>query len=281
VLSGTGTRPRGDNRDAANQPAVAATPGRVLSEFEHLLRDGGRPVCTHLAIAERSFFAWFANENHSSSTVHAQLRAGMGMCPAHSRRLVDQIGAGPIMTIVTREALAGALERMRGESRAGSCPACSSRAASSEYVNHLAIDALQGAGEAGLYREHVGVCLPRLRQLAPIADASTAKLVVERLLESLADSNRTAFVEVLAGADDDAPRRAAWRAELPEKLAARSTLEGLSEQLALEACPICLAGGGRASAATSSGSSSAVVTTIRRSAPIPATSARCTCRTSR
>jgi hypothetical protein len=215
----------------------------VLSEFEHLLRDGGCPVCTHLANAERSFFSWFANENHSSATVHAQLRAGMGMCPAHSRGLVDQIGAGPIMSIVMREALAGAREQIRGESRARSCPACDSLAASSEYVNHLAIDSLRRAGHARLYREHVGVCLPHLLQWAPIADPPITRLIVERLLESLADSDRTAFVEVLAGADDDAPRRAAWRAELPEQLAARSTLEGLYEQLGLEACPVCLAGG--------------------------------------
>jgi len=198
------TRPRRSDRDATNQVAVAAVPGRVLSEFEHLLRDGGCPVCAHLAIAERRFFAWFANENHSSATVHAQLRASMGMCPPHSRSLVDQIGAGPIMTIVAREALTGALERIRGESRAGSCPACTSYAASSEYVNHLIIDALHRAGEARLYRQHVGVCLPHLLQLVPIADSSTANLVVERLAESLADSNQTAFVEVLAGADDDA-----------------------------------------------------------------------------
>src|ERR1039458_5425136 len=114
-------------------PASAPRTRRVLTEFEHLLRRGGCPACTYLAQAESSFFSWFRNENYSSAEVQAQLRAGMGMCPVHSRRLVDEFGAGPITTVVAREALAGAVEHIRSEAHLGSCAACDMLAGSSEY----------------------------------------------------------------------------------------------------------------------------------------------------
>jgi hypothetical protein len=215
----------------------------VLTEFEHLLRRGGCPACTYLARAESSFFSWFRNENYSSAEVQAQLRAGMGMCPVHSRRLVDEFGAGPITTVVAREALAGALEHIRGEAHLGSCAACDMLAGSSEYFNHLVIDALHGVNGARRYREHAGMCLPHFLGLAPMADTAILTLVGERLLTSLGTSDGPGLDSLLAGADDDARRRLAWRERLPEPRAAGSTVEGLCEQLDTATCPVCLSAG--------------------------------------
>ena len=53
----------------------------LLSEFEHLLSDPGCPACTSLAEAERSYFAWFGSENHTSPAVQSQLTSRNGDVP--------------------------------------------------------------------------------------------------------------------------------------------------------------------------------------------------------
>ncbi|MGH2886634.1 MAG: hypothetical protein ACRDPA_28745, partial [Solirubrobacteraceae bacterium] len=216
---------------------------RMLTEFEHLLGRGGCPACAYLAQAESSFFSWFQNENYSSAEVQAQVRAGMGMCPVHSRRVVDEIGAGPITTVVAREALAGAIQHVRGEARVGSCAACDTLAGSSEYVNHLVIDALHGVNGARRYGEHAGMCLPHLVGLAPMAEPAILKLVGERLLTSLGASDGQALASLLAGVDGDARRRVAWRERLPESPPAGFIVDGVREQLAAVTCPVCLSAG--------------------------------------
>ena len=72
-----------DQRHRAYARPSPSTPGRALHESEHLPRNQGCPACISLAAAGRTFFSWFANENHTSADVQAQLRAGMGMSPVH------------------------------------------------------------------------------------------------------------------------------------------------------------------------------------------------------
>ena len=98
--------------------------GHVLSEFEKLLTESGCPNCRHVAEIERSFFSWFEIESHTSAEVQAKLRAAMGMRPAHARRLLEGVGEGHVMTIVMREALAGARVGLRPDAQIGACPAC-------------------------------------------------------------------------------------------------------------------------------------------------------------
>jgi hypothetical protein len=94
----------------AESISAPARAPRLISELERLLREPGCPVCRTLEEGERSFFSWFQIESFSAAEVQARLRAGMGMCPRHSRRLVDDLGEGEghIMNTVMRHALAGA-----------------------------------------------------------------------------------------------------------------------------------------------------------------------------
>jgi hypothetical protein len=96
----------------------------LRSEFEHQLTKGGCPACGYVEDAEQSFFAWFEIQSFSATEVKSSLRAAIGMCPAQTRDLIEQIGGGHIMTIVMREALAGARECVSGVASRPRCPAC-------------------------------------------------------------------------------------------------------------------------------------------------------------
>lgn len=215
----------------------------VLSDLERLLRERGCPSCRYVGEAERSFFSWFEIESFSAVEMHARLRAAIGMCPAHSRRLVDQLGEGHIMTTVAREALAGASQAARGELRPGPCPACETVIFASERARHVLVDGLLEPGHARRYEEHEGLCLPHAVQAARTAEVSTLRLLAERLLATLDDEAAITSSEPLAGIDDAAGRRASWRQRLPEQSNAGSTIELLCRRLELEACPVCLSTG--------------------------------------
>jgi len=216
---------------------------RILSELEKLLTEPGCPTCRHVAATERSFFSWFEIESHTTSEVQAQLRAAMGMCPAHARRLIEDLGGGHVMTIVMREALAGARLALRGEAQIGPCPACEAAAFSTRHGRTLLVDGLRDPALARLYAEHDGVCLEHLLGALAVADPSTIKMLVERMLTSLQERTGAALVGLLAGADADASRRAMWRERLPQLSTVGSTVERLDERLEIDACPVCLAAG--------------------------------------
>jgi hypothetical protein len=219
------------------------TSGRILSEFERLLGIDACPACSYVVEAERSFFSWFAIESHTVGEMQARLRAAMGMCPAHSRRLVEELGEGPIMTIVMREALAGARQRVHGEIDAGPCPACVSVTTAADDAAHMVVDALATTSNARRYREHDGVCLPHLLDAAARADRPTLALLAERLLQSLQANADARLDGLLAGIDHDAVRRAGWYGHLPDLPGGASTIGSLIEQLAVDTCPVCLGAG--------------------------------------
>jgi hypothetical protein len=175
--------------------------------------------------------------------VQAQLRASMGMCPAHARRLIDGVGEGHIMTIVMREALAGARSAVREDTQIGSCAACVAVASGLNRGRTLLLDGLQDPSLVRLYGKHEGICLVHLLDAVPVAPASTLRQLTERLLDSLNEGAGAALIRLLAGSDADAPRRAIWRERLPEPPAVSSTVEGLSDRLQVDACPVCLAAG--------------------------------------
>lgn len=225
------------------EPSSDVAASRVLSEFERLLREPGCPACRYIGEAERSFFSWFEIESFSTVEVQAQLGAGMGMCPRHSRRLIEAISEGHIMTTVTREALSGARTAILEEGEVGSCPACDAFAFASERARHVLLEGLLDPFTARLYFEHDGMCLPHVLQAAPTAALSTLKMLAERLLATLDGGDDACREELLAGLDDDAGRRACWRCLLPEGPTTGTTVKQLRGRLQIESCPVCLSTG--------------------------------------
>ena len=215
----------------------------VLSEFERLLAERQCPVCGYVADTERSFFSWFEIESYTSSAVQAQMRAAMGMCPAHARRLIDGVGAGHIMTIVMREGLAGARSVLRDDTQVGSCSACVAIASGASRARAFVLDGLEDPSPRPSVRKHEGVCLVHLLDAVPVAPAATLKLLTQRLVDGLNEGVGAALIGLLAGLDADAPRRAVWHDRLPELPAAGSTVERLCDRLQVDACPVCLAAG--------------------------------------
>ena len=243
--SQTTRSPRGrSDAVAVPSPRVRPTaPTHVLSEFERLLGEPGCPSCRHVSETERSFFSWFEIESHTAREMQAQLRASMGMCPVHARRLLEGVGDGHVMTIVMREALAGARLALRAEADVGSCPACNSAAFGTRHARTLLVDGLRDPAIARLYADHDGVCLGHLLDALPGGDASILRVLAERLIRSLHETAGVTLVGVLAGLDADAPRRAIWRERLPQHSAAGSTADRLEQRLQIDACPVCLAAG--------------------------------------
>ncbi len=216
---------------------------QLRSEFEHQLTKGGCPACGYIEEAGEIFFSWFEIESFSATEVKARLRAAMGMCPAHARRLIEQIGGGHIMTTVMREALAGARECVSGVASRARCPACEADALATERATHIVTDALRDAGLRRMYGEHAGICLPHLVHATLVAEPTTLTFLAEQLDESLAHPERSCLVQLLAGRDRDALRRRSWREQLPAAPASDSTIGNLRGRLEIEACPVCLASG--------------------------------------
>ncbi len=224
--------------------SAPSTGSHVLSELERLLRQPGCPACAYVEEAERSYFSWLQIESFSVAEVQARLRASMGMCPVHSRRLVEEIGEGHVMTIVMREALAGARQRARDELQPGACPACEAAAFSAQRARQMVVDGLSDPHRARLYSGHGGICLAHFLDAVPALERSTLSLLADRLLRSLAESEDSGLVTLLGGSDHDARRRAHWRGRLPALSDdGGSTLEQLCDRLGIAACPVCLSTG--------------------------------------
>jgi hypothetical protein len=95
----------------------------------------------------------------SAGSVQADLRASMGMCAVHSRRLMEDPGPGPIMTSVVHEGVVGALAQLREPTQVGRCPACHSLSRSLDDARRLVVNALGQNAAARRYGAHSGLCL--------------------------------------------------------------------------------------------------------------------------
>ena len=224
-------------------PRALSERSRILTELEHLLEGPECPACQYVEEAERSFFSWFAIESYTTVEMQTRLRASIGMCPAHVRRLIDEVSQPHILTAVLRQAVTGAQDCLRGSVAPGVCPACEATTSAAARVSRLAAEGLLDSTHARLYTEHVGMCLPHLLQTIAVADEPVVKVLAERMLVTLEESWDGALVERLAGVDRDGTERAACREALPNEQEADSTVEGLCRRLALGSCPVCLATG--------------------------------------
>ena len=125
----------------------------------------------------------------------------------------------------------------------GPCPACEAVAFGAQRGRNLLLAGLSDPGHACLYSDHNGICLRHLLDAAGVADRSALRLLAERLAAGLRERSGAALVGAIAGVDQDAPRRVAWRERLPEPPGDGSTVARMCRQLESESCPVCLARG--------------------------------------
>ena len=217
--------------------------GRILTELEHLLEGPDCPACQYVEEAERSFFSWFAIESYTTGQMQTRLRASMGMCPAHSRRLMHEVTQPHILTAVMREAVAGAQACLRSALEPGVCPACEATTSAADRASRLVADGLLDPLQARRYGEHGGMCLVHLLAAILTADESVVKILAERMLVTLEEEADGAIIERLAGRDRDSADRAVLRDALPDVERTGSTIEGLRRRLALCSCPVCFSTG--------------------------------------
>jgi hypothetical protein len=234
---------------AANLESVSTAPGvrrnpRPSSELEYLLEQRGCPICAFASKGERSYFAWFQIETSSTPDMRARLRGALGMCPAHARRLIDEIGESHIMTGVLREAVAGAQQAVRSEVHPAPCPACVATADMQERAcNALVRDLDQNKSVRRALAEHDGLCLPHLLATTDVADPPTLVLLAERLMIGLRNTSPENPIERLAGADRDAPSRRRERGKLPPLPVSDSWADQVCLRLEHATCPVCLSTG--------------------------------------
>ena len=242
-MASTAAHPAGRERVPGGLVTRQVRQVRILTELEHLLDGPQCPACQYIDEAERSFFSWFAIESYTTTEVQARLRASMGMCAAHLRRLIDEVSQTHILTTVMRHAVVGAQARLRDEIAAGVCPGCQATTSAAGRVSQLVAEGLLDPAHARLYAEHQGLCLVHLLQAIAVADQPVVKLLAERMLSTLDENGDGMIIERLAGADRDSVGRAARREGLPDEQTTESIVAGLSARLGLAACPVCLATG--------------------------------------
>jgi hypothetical protein len=216
----------------------------LRSEVEVLLSEDGCPACRFVAQAEDRFFRWFAIESHAAPETIERLRAALGMCPAHTRRLLGGELEPATLTSVYREVAKTAVAVVVAEDPPAACPACASAQFNVTLVLTGVLRGLDDQRLAGRYVDAGGLCLPHLLAAVPTAEPSALELVCDTLAARLEQPTDTS---TLTGLDRDAPARAIWRARVPDSASAGlhrgDTIHNLLERLLVDACPACLRSG--------------------------------------
>lgn len=186
----------------------------TLYSAADLLTAPGCPVCRYAAEASDRYLHWFALEGHSQPATITSLRASLGMCPAHTRRLMNQPGAPVRLTAVYRYVVTAAGDRLAGrDARQAACPGCEHDGAAAGRALDTLTEDLSDPPVLDRLRELGGLCLPHLA-----AASSTGR---PRLVAPLVQTMQAAIAacgtrcDWLAGTDPDAGNRAALRAAVP------------------------------------------------------------------
>jgi hypothetical protein len=85
----------------------------TLYSAADLLTAPGCPVCRYATEASDRYLHWFALEGHAQSATITRLCASLGMCAAHTRRLIRQPGAAVRLTAVYRYVVTAARDPLR------------------------------------------------------------------------------------------------------------------------------------------------------------------------
>jgi hypothetical protein len=185
----------------------------TLYSAADLLTGPGCPVCRYAAEASDRYLRWFALEGHSQPGTITRLCASLGMCAAHTRRLMSQPGAAVRLTAVYRYVVIAARDQLAGRATPpAACPACEHDDAAARRALDTLLEDLADTAVLARCRELGGLCLPHL------AAAAAAR---PRLVAPLAETLRYAIAarglrcDWLAGTDHDAGARAALREAIP------------------------------------------------------------------
>lgn len=214
------------------------------------LSDPGCPVCRSVDQATSRYLFWFATESFQEPETLAQVRANLGMCPRHTRDLVE-LGEASVLGTVLRAVLPAAAARLAEPTGRPGCPACASAARSADYQIGVIARLLDDQTVVEAYRAAGGLCAAHTLRVLPGLPTRHARLLVSILQDALVvRPDGVSAVAVLAGTDPDTSTRDHLREQLPSEPGARTssspgraTAERLHRLLEVDACPTCLAEG--------------------------------------
>jgi hypothetical protein len=182
----------------------------TLYSAADLLTAPGCPICRYATEASDRYLRWFALEGHAQPSTITRLCAGLGMCAAHTRRLMSQPGSAVRLTAVYRYVVTAARGQLDGPVQPPTgCPGCEHDNAAARRALDTLTEDLTETAVMDRCRELGGLCLPHL------ASATVAARPV--LIAPLADSMQRVIAtpgarcDWLAGADYDAENRAMLR----------------------------------------------------------------------
>lgn len=208
-----------------------------------LLRAPGCPACRHGGAAEDRFFTWFMIESYNEPSTIQRLRASIGLCPEHSRRLLTDVPSWSVGNYVYEYVLKAAITQLEQPSPIAPCPACASRVESTAAALDSITSSLGRTPVATAFEETGGFCLVHLLEALSRSDGDTSQRLCAVFRRSLDRDPRWVRDE-----DRDTPLRRRLRrllpvGDLPSGEPAASVLDGLEERFTVRACPICLSVG--------------------------------------
>ena len=194
---------------------LPAGPSRLtLFGAEDLLRPDGCPVCCYIAETADRFASWFALEAHADADMITRLCGSLGFCPAHTRGMLGQPGAGGRMTALYTYLLRAAARYVTaGTSPSGRCLSCDRDAEASDRAQETLLTGLREADVRDRYRDSHGLCLPHLRAAVPRAGNRLAAWLAGDMRSRLA-AGPPSIALLVGDRDSDADVRARLRASL-------------------------------------------------------------------
>jgi hypothetical protein len=235
----------------------AASVARDRDDVLRLLAEGGCPVCRYRNDGLDAWLRAYTAESRTELDVRQRMAASLGPCPAHTRFLLVDGSAPWLLKSVYLDVVTAGLARLarRDKPELAECRLCAQERADGRLMLGRLVRALGAArGEApgevakvrDAYREAGGACLSHALATLGLADADTARVIVDTLRLALSGGDRAAAA---TGIDLDVALRAAMRDQLAaESLAAeedtsrRSVSDRVSADLAGGSCPVCRAG---------------------------------------
>ncbi len=236
-------RNRAPARLAPRPGGAAQAPGQGERPALAQLGLDGCPACNLQEESADRWIGYFIAEGNAEDEVVQALRASLGPCARHTRRLVAARGGADVFARTAVDLAREALRQVGGDGVRSPCPACARESWAGEHATATVLGALSRPGSdpwrAGLERRF---CLPHLLGALSVQGRPALSL---RLAEAGGEALRAAEGEDLVlrvcGRDPDATARADLlrTATLPDR---RPGLRAwVLSLLALDACPSCLA----------------------------------------